>query len=188
MKVKTIIVDLDRTLLRTDKTVSPYTAEVLRKCKERGIGIMVATARPLRAIKSYCEVIDFDAMVVSNGARVIWGEKRKEYGICTKSAEHLLKNLKNDPTLRITLETGDCAYSNKRIKAMLEIGKYLPDEAIYFGDDYDDIEPIKMCGAGVAVSNAIEEVKAIADYVTESNDEDGVAKFMEQVLQYQCEK
>lgn len=116
MNVKTIIVDLDKTLLHTDKTISPYTVEVLKECKKNAIGIMVATARPLRAIKQYCEMIDFDAMVVSNGARVICGNQQAEHGICQKSATQLLKTLKLHPSLRVTLETGDCAYSNKPIE------------------------------------------------------------------------
>ena len=55
MSIKTIVVDLDRTLLRTDKTLSSYTVNVLKECKANKIGIMVATARPLRAIEEYCE-------------------------------------------------------------------------------------------------------------------------------------
>ena len=39
-----------------------------------------------------------------------------------------------------------------------------------------------MCGLGITVANGIDEVKAEADYVTESNDADGVARFVEQVL------
>lgn len=249
MRVKAITVDLDRTLLHTDKSISTYTAAVLRKCKENGISIVVATARPLYAIRHYLEIIDFNAIVVSNGARVICGGQRKEYGICHKSAEHILESLKAYPELRITLDTGDCPYSNKQIadyesiicddllvplkregalkiivsfdneatldivesvltddlyytianghliqimnktatkwngiKAVLEIISCSPDEAVYFGDDYDDIEPIKMCGMGVAVANGIKEVKAVADYVADSNDEDGVARFIEQEL------
>ena len=34
--MKAIIVDLDRTLLRTDKSISTYTLEILKKCHERG--------------------------------------------------------------------------------------------------------------------------------------------------------
>lgn len=41
---------------------------------------------------------------------------------------------------------------------------------------------MKMCGLGIAVSNGIDEVKAVADYITESNDADGVAKFIEKLL------
>lgn len=48
-----------------------------------------------------------------------------------------------------------------------------------FGDDYVDIEMIKLCGIGIAVKNAIPEVKDAADYVTESNENDGVARFIE---------
>ena len=43
-------------------------------------------------------------------------------------------------------------------------------------DDNDDLEPIRRCGYGVAVSNALDCVKAAADEVAESNDEDGVAR------------
>jgi hydroxymethylpyrimidine pyrophosphatase-like HAD family hydrolase len=35
---------------------------------------------------------------------------------------------------------------------------------------------------GVAMANAIEEAKAVANYITLSNDEDGVAHFLEQIL------
>ena len=62
------------------------------------------------------DLIDFDAMVVSNGARVIYGNQQTDFGICPKSAESLLNVLKRYPDLRITLETGDCAYSNYPIE------------------------------------------------------------------------
>ena len=50
---------------------------------------------------------------------------------------------------------------------------------MYFGDDFDDAESMQLCGLGVAVENAIPEVKAVADEVAESNDADGVAKWIE---------
>ena len=55
-------------------------------------------------------------------------------------------------------------------------------ETAYFGDDNDDIEPIRMCGMGVAVANAIDAVTIAADCVVGSNDEDGVAHFIENNL------
>jgi Predicted hydrolases of the HAD superfamily len=55
-------------------------------------------------------------------------------------------------------------------------------EAIYFGDDNDDIDSIKNCSVGVAVSNAIKEILDIADFVTENNDMDGVAQYIERNL------
>ena len=59
--VKTIVVDLDKTLLHTDKTLSEYTVGVLKECKRQAIKIMVATATPLRTAMQCCEMIDYDA-------------------------------------------------------------------------------------------------------------------------------
>lgn len=53
---------------------------------------------------------------------------------------------------------------------------------MYFGDNYDDIEPIMRSGFGVAVSNAIEEVKEIADCIIDSNENDGMAKYINETV------
>ena len=68
------------------------------------------------------------------------------------------------------------------IKAMLEAVGVDRSDTVYFGDDNDDIEPIKNCGVGVSVSNAVDEVLEAADYITESNDMDGVARYIEKNL------
>ena len=47
-------------------------------------------------------------------------------------------------------------------------------ETMAFGDGGNDISIIREAGIGVAMGNANEEVKAMADYVTSSVDEDGV--------------
>jgi len=52
-------------------------------------------------------------------------------------------------------------------------------EIAAFGDDVIDIDLLEYCGIGVAVSNASDEVKAVADYICESNDNDGVARWLE---------
>lgn len=52
------------------------------------------------------------------------------------------------------------------------------EEIVTFGDDENDIEMLKECGLGIAVANALPEVKEIADEITLSNDEDGVASFI----------
>ena len=41
---------------------------------------------------------------------------------------------------------------------------------------------LKLAGTAVAVSNAIDEVKAVADHITESNDQDGVAIYLEKTI------
>ncbi|WP_019678959.1 HAD family hydrolase [Ruminococcus flavefaciens] len=55
-------------------------------------------------------------------------------------------------------------------------------DIVSFGDDKNDIDMLKMCGTGVAVANAVQEVLDTADEVTVSNDEDGVALWLERNL------
>lgn len=56
------------------------------------------------------------------------------------------------------------------------------DEVMAFGDNYNDMEMLQAVGLGVAMGNAREEVKSIADRVTLSNKEDGVALMIEELL------
>lgn len=55
-------------------------------------------------------------------------------------------------------------------------------EAAAFGDGTNDMTMIRMAGVGVAMGNAVPQLKEQADYVTLSNDEDGVAVFLEQFV------
>ena len=48
------------------------------------------------------------------------------------------------------------------------------EECIAFGDGGNDIEMLEYCGIGVAMGNADDSVKAHADYVTTSVDEEGI--------------
>ena len=53
---------------------------------------------------------------------------------------------------------------------------------IAFGDGQNDAGMLKYCGIGVAMGNAIDEVKAIADEVTLSNEEDGIAHTLKKYI------
>lgn len=53
------------------------------------------------------------------------------------------------------------------------------DSIIAFGDDYADIGMLELCGVGVAMGNAIDEVKDKADIVIGANDDEGIADFIE---------
>lgn len=62
-------------------------------------------------------------------------------------------------------------------KALIEMARhegFTIDETIAFGDGGNDIPIIKMAGIGVAMGNAREEVKTVADYTTTDIDNDGV--------------
>lgn len=55
------------------------------------------------------------------------------------------------------------------------------DDIVAFGDDFADIGMLKLCGVGVAMGNAIDEVKTIADCVIGDNDHDGIANYLQSV-------
>jgi Cof subfamily protein (haloacid dehalogenase superfamily) len=62
--------------------------------------------------------------------------------------------------------------------AMAKIGEHFGiqrEEMIAIGDGENDLSMIEYAGLGVAMGNAIDEVKEKADYITLSNDENGVA-------------
>jgi Cof subfamily protein (haloacid dehalogenase superfamily) len=67
-------------------------------------------------------------------------------------------------------------------KAITQLSKVIniPLEQIAaFGDDFSDIRMLKLCGHGIAMDNAIEQVKKIASGTCPSNEEDGVARWLE---------
>lgn len=55
------------------------------------------------------------------------------------------------------------------------------DEVIFFGDGANDLPIISKVGLGVAMGNALEEVKQQAKEITLSNDEEGIASFLEKI-------
>lgn len=70
----------------------------------------------------------------------------------------------------------DKAQSLLRLLARINL---TPADLIAFGDGYNDLSMLKLAGMGVAMENAAPEVKADADYVTLSNEEDGIAAALE---------
>ena len=54
------------------------------------------------------------------------------------------------------------------------------NEILAFGDDYNDIDLLAHCTNSVAVANAIDEAKAIANHICGDCDNDGVAKWLEE--------
>ena len=68
-------------------------------------------------------------------------------------------------------------HSLARLLAHLDLSR---EQLIAFGDGFNDLTMLRFAGMGVAMANAVEEVKAVADFVTLSNDEDGVGHAVEQ--------
>jgi 5-amino-6-(5-phospho-D-ribitylamino)uracil phosphatase len=250
--IEMIVADLDGTLLRSDRTISEYTVSVLSRCREKGIKIAFATARPLRAVKPYLGLVRCDALAYHNGAHVTAGGRiiGEPHTIPIETARSILASLKSVyPGKRLSLEIGDEMYANfdvvrvwnytsfvktdffdlprrdadkiiveadegvnsETIEPLLTDDMYcrLSEGAVYlimnrnatkhgavaalsrhwdislenaaaFGDDNIDIGMIKECGIGVAMGNSIREVLDCADFIADTNDNDGVAKFIEE--------
>ena len=113
--MKAIITDLDRTLLHTDKSVPEHTIAVLGKCHDHGIVIMAASARPLRDILIYNNLIGFDAITATNGAVISLPQNLLEVGISCESGEKILSAILQYPDVFLSIETSKGLYSNRDI-------------------------------------------------------------------------
>lgn len=70
--------------------------------------------------------------------------------------------------------------SASKANAVLQVKELLrADDLVCFGDNLNDISMIKVSDTGVAVENACGELKALSDAVTDSNNNDGVARFID---------
>jgi Cof subfamily protein (haloacid dehalogenase superfamily) len=249
--IKMIVLDLDGTLLRDDKTISEYTISILKKCKEKEFKVIYATARGSSAEK-LIPVEIFDGFVRMGGA-VAYVGNTLVYNKCisTVHARDFL-NLVNKANIRVAAELSHKHYSNFKVdevwnwltyyeicdfntldieaekmyalprtndemellknnipkgmrlvparddnftmimheeaiksKAVFAISEYWKiknNEIVAFGDDLIDLEILEYCGYGIAMGNALDEVKKVAKYVCDTNENDGVAKWLEENL------
>lgn len=120
-----------------------------------------------------------------------------QISICTKEETEIdeaieyVKSLNADVKIENRYHTGNGVWSlwainviNKNASkgnAIYGLCKYLKidiKDVIAMGDDLNDISMIKQAGLGVAMENAILEVKQVADEITCTNNENGVAKII----------
>lgn len=246
--IRMVVTDLDSTLLRRDKTVSPFTLDTLAEMRRRGVIFAIATARPYRSVKIPFPWLEYDAACYHNGALVHAGGKPIASIGIQDPPSVLAPILRSIPGARCCIEFDDILYSNfdsrhiwptepfiltedfrelagktadklifecHSLEEMAQYERLLPDdlyaqlsehviamvmsrraskangvrllaehfgigmnEIAAFGDDYNDVGMLRACGVGVAVANALEEVKSAADCLTLSNDEDGLARWV----------
>jgi Cof subfamily protein (haloacid dehalogenase superfamily) len=263
---KLIAIDMDGTLLNEKKEISNRCKEDIRKLKDKGISVVLATGRPFHGILSYINDLSLldenDFVVTYNGALVqntkadkilkmspLSVDSYKELYAVSKELDvniHALTESsvltpKNNPYTHIestinkipTIEepVDDIDGSRNIIKVMfiddpkrlddilpqvpdwvvekysilrsapifLEfldkgvdkgvgvslIAKQLgiePKEVMAIGDAGNDIAMIEYAGLGIAMGNATDDVKSVADYITLSNEEDGVAHVIEKFI------
>lgn len=86
---------------------------------------------------------------------------------------YLFDFIRSERTLYEILPKG--ASKGTALSRMAEILGISPDKTIAVGDYNNDISMLKAAKAGFAVANAVDSVKAVADYVTVSNNESAIA-------------
>lgn len=272
-RIRMIGLDMDGTLLTTEKELTEHTRGVLREAIDRGVVVLPATGRPLAGIPE--EVLKFPGVryaVASNGARIVdlkesrvlyedlvpYETGRRVLEICSRydsmleiyydgvgyAEEEKLKHLdeyvprlpmaryiassrrpvadvrsmheeRKAPTDKVQAlfrTTEECK------KAWKEVEKEIPDieitgalsnnievnakgvnkgrglmilgellgirreEIMAVGDGSNDIVMLREAGLGVAMENATDEVKAAADVITLSNDQEGAAAAIEKYV------
>ena len=271
--MKIIALDLDGTLLTTDKRLSPENEAALRRAAEAGVEIVPATGRYYSAIPDSVRTLPFIRYAITiNGAQV-WDlrEGRSLYRaeIPWRRAVELLEELDKLPVIYDCYmdDRGWMSQSHQdraadfapnkpsldqlqrlrtpvpelkaflaqrgrdvqkvmmffqdpalRLRSLEELARRFPDlavtssiprnlelnsrdaqkgialerlaeqlgvpreETMAFGDDLNDLSMLRAAGIGVAMGNAGEEIKAAADRVTASCDENGVAAALEELL------
>lgn len=135
---------------------------------------------------------------VSHGVRIIETERRlhsfdepidDEYlEISCNYADEELERciLQKDPQLKVIKfkEENWRRYAHRDANkgaALLKVMEKLgisPKEAVAFGDDYNDIDMLRAVEYSVAMANAPDQVKESAKYLCDSNDEDGISRFL----------
>ncbi len=81
--------------------------------------------------------------------------------------------------IEVTAKGIDKAETLRRVMGPIGVSER---NTICCGDAFNDITMVKYAGTGVAMGNAVPEVKAVADYITASNEEDGIAEVVEKFL------
>ena len=101
-------------------------------------------------------------------------------GARSKGVEHRLRGL-GITDIYLGLDSKTAAYNE-----FLEQNGLLPEQVLFMGDDIPDLELMKMAGLAVCPADAVEEIKAIAHYISPRNGgESCVRDIVEKVLKIQ---
>ncbi len=262
MTPQAIAFDLDDTLLRDDRSISPYTISVLRRAAEKGIRIIPASGRTGRSMQHFVDQIGCaDCYVCCNGAEVrtpghqllmqellsvevakevaAWAEHHgvyaqtyddvrfyfnrhgkyaEDYKVSSSLEGQYVGNLEafmTQPTTKILLMDesarivellheaqgiwGDRVSLTCSKPYFLEVNPlratkgnalkwiaghhgFTMEQLVAFGDSLNDMSMLEAAGTGVAMANAREDVKARIPTICRSNQEDGVAHYIEQYI------
>ena len=127
-------------------------------------------------IKNY-KIIDFNKIDFDAAKIYIIIENQKTIDIINAniSEEMYFYNSRDN----LAMVTHKDAIKSKGVAALMNYWGINKSEVIAFGDDTNDIDLLQICGTGVAMGNALDEVKAVANQICDTNNNDGIAKWIE---------
>ncbi len=133
---------------------------------------------PIKEVDNFAEYVTFDV-----NKCLMTGEPSHLAKVEEKMKErfgHILNIYRSEPFfLEVVPQNVDKADSLSHLLDRLGLSH---TQMISCGDGYNDLTMIQYAGMGVAMANAQEVVKEAADYITLSNDEDGVAHVINQFI------
>lgn len=77
---------------------------------------------------------------------------------------------------------GEGSHKGKAVEYLSNLLQIDREQIIAFGDNYNDLSMLEFAGTGVAMGNAEEDVKNIADHITDENGNSGVAKAINHLI------
>ncbi len=132
----------------------------------------------MTAVDDFISAVNFDINKILLAGEPDELDKYQE--ILSKRYDGLLDVYKSAPYFLEIMPFG--VSKGSMLPPLLEKLGVSKDELIAFGDNYNDMTMIGYAGFGVAMGNGEEEVKKIANYVCESNDDDGISKTLEKFV------
>ena len=166
-KYKVNLMSYEGDELITEEPDDPFLAI---EARINGLGI--------RRVEDIVGYIDFPVnkcLMLGEGEYMAKVERKVHEALCDR-----LDVYRSEPYFLEILPKGvDKAKALEKLLGLLGCTR---DELMACGDGFNDITMIKYAGMGVAMANAGEQVKACADHITLSNDEDGVAAAIERFI------
>lgn len=133
---------------------------------------------PIKKVENFVEYINYPVnkcLLTADGRYLADVEVELKKRFCGR-----LNIYRSEPFfLEVMPQNIDKAYSLGKLLEKLGMTK---DQMICCGDGYNDLSMIQYAGMGVAMANANDQVKEAADFITLSNDEDGVAHVIQKFM------
>jgi len=136
------------------------------------------TKLPIKLVNSFVEGVQEEVVKV-----LMVGDPDKMKGVEAKLQKELAEEfsvMRSKPFFLEFTEKG--VTKGTSLNHLIQKCGIKQEEVIAIGDSYNDQEMIEFAGLGVAMGNAPDDIKAIANHVTDTNMNDGVAKVVEEFV------